>query len=375
MFNNHDAGDVTGLEAVFRSQQFGRAVGAGGRRRRQRPWGSGGEHVPEVARSHDAPCCRRRSGRATRRPGVWRPATTSASPPGADAESTAAKRPTASRRGYARGRGACRVARRDAAAAVEAPNNGSGRSLWSAVLPRRARGRRRHSGTGQHPSPAVSAQGKHTTGASARRVASLRRRCIARDRRRGRSSPHGRPRRPLVPATLISSRTRRALGAGGAPGGHVSTQWSGDDDRCRAVPAPVTPSASGSTGSAGSPPAPPSTGGNPGTPAGLPVENTVTGVVTSVTDAADQLGSVGHRRLRRRPAPWGTSSAVSARRSLRPAPDSATHGRWFAIGLQCGCQRVASDDVGQRTPPRVACARPNRRRRQRCDNGGKSPRD
>ena len=293
MFNNHEVGESAGLEAVFRSQQFGRAVGgaaaADGSAR-------GGREASMFPKSLDrttrpAAASLRKRDETT---GGLAPCDDVCQPTGDDAEETPLRKlPTASPLGGTPGgeERAATPAATPAAVPSKPPNNGfrtaavvSGVAAAALVVAGVT------SGAGQHPSPVVSAQGKHTTGRLHGGSRSSAGGASPGTAAAGGAALTGAPGARWSLATLISSRTRRALGAGGAPGGHVSISGAATTTG-GAVPAPVTPPASGSTGSAGSPPAPPSTGGNPGTPAGLPVENTVTGVVTSVTDAADQLGA------------------------------------------------------------------------------------
>lgn len=241
MFDNHGRGDSTGLEVVFQSQEFGRAVGGAAPR----------EGVARPGEPEEI-MLRREFGHTTSPVG--------AAPAGEErrAASPSATLPQPPKKPYRM-------------AAVL-----SGVAAVAFVIAGVT------SGAGQHRPPVVSARGKHTTGGS-----------------HAGSPPSGGGLAGTAAtggATLTvalgsgaqstSSRTGSPFGSGGAPSGQVTLSGAASTTGT-AVPAPVTPPP-GATGSA---PPPASAGSNAVSPVGSPVGDSVTAVVTSVTDAADQLGT------------------------------------------------------------------------------------
>ena len=273
---NHDAGDVSGLEEVFRSQEISQATGSIG--------SDSGKTAPH---GRDAALLRRMFGHA---PGLP-PATA------LDATLMRERQPEAT----SSSGGGAELGAHAAAVSVEPPwKRKSGRywtiAAFSAVVALVVAGVT--AGKAQHGPPSKSAQGAHGT---------VR-------QHGGVGSPTVAPTGPTTPGSLTGSigagvlalgeplAGARGSGSGNESGGRVTLI--GAATTTGTLPAP----AAGSPGGGSSGASPGSGGSNPVTPVAAGVGNTVAAVGTSITGIANQLGSTVPAAA---PATGAVSSAVS----------------------------------------------------------------
>jgi len=279
MINNQDAGDISGLEEVFRSQEFGRASGTAA----DGPRGVGlsvrrGEGILGTRFGHRpaaAPGLRTGDDTGSRR------TSDAVGSPVARAEEASGAKPSsvpASDGGAAPGR--------RPADDPSALRGHSSRYLTiasvSALVALVAAGVT--AGTGQHPPSHVAAQGRHgrsqpggglnTSGAAST----------------GLAAPGGLLADAAGPAGPSSIAGRNGgPGSGNAPGGHVTligpATFTGAPGS-QAAPSGGVPSGGG--GAAGSPPP---AGSNPAAPVGSAVGSTLSSATSSVTTLASQIGT------------------------------------------------------------------------------------
>jgi hypothetical protein len=294
---NHDAGDVRGLEEVFRSQEISRTIG-----------GIGGDAGTNSARERDGALLRRMFGHAPGdRPDLHRDGeggatderSHSVAPATAlDAGLMADRHPDPASAGGGAAQGTNAAAR----SAEPRWKRQSGRywtvAALSAVIALVVAGVT--AGTAQHGPSSKSAQGAHGTVQP----------------HGGVGTPGAASTAPTAPGSLtgaigsgalaLGAHSAGARGPGNQPGGRVTLTGA-------ATTTGTLPSSGGSPGSAppggGSSGAPPGSGGtNPVTPVAAGVGNTVSTVGTSVTGLANQLGSTVPAAA---PATSAVTSAVS----------------------------------------------------------------
>jgi hypothetical protein len=297
MVKNHDAGDVKGLEEVFRSQEISRT-----------PGGSGNEPGTSSLENSDVALVRRMFGhassalrdlhRADDPVALGARSERMAPPPGLDAALMPERPSEAASSGGGAGPGA------GAVASAEPPWKRQSSRYWtiaafSAVVALVVAGVT--AGTAQHGPSNRSAQGAHGT-----------------------AGPHGLIAQPgtvstgpTAPGSLTGSIGSGALAlatpsaaarsAGNEPGGHVTLTGAASVTGTLSSPGGGSPGG-GSPGGGSSGAAPGSSGSNPVSPVAAGVGNTVGTVGTSVTGVANQLGSTVPAAA---PAASAATSAVS----------------------------------------------------------------
>jgi hypothetical protein len=268
MINNQDAGDISGLEEVFRSQEFGRASGTAANgsagiglsvRRGEGILGTRFGRRPVAG-----PVVRSGDDRDDESPAPKQPSSVSASGAGAEPGRASADDPSAWRRHSSR---YWTIASVSALVALVAAGITAG--------------------AGQHPRSHVAAQGRHgrsrsggglnTSGTAATGLAAPGGLLADAAGSAGPSSVAG---------------TKGGLGSGNAPGGHVTLIGAATFTGVPGSPAaPSRDAPGGGDASGGAAGSPPPAGTNPAAPVVSTVGSAVSSATSSVTTLASQIGT------------------------------------------------------------------------------------